>query len=222
MYREIILLGRTVNPASWDQQREGGLSDLFNRFIRFLCSPFSSIPPSFSLSYVSGGRVTISPAVLSPLSCSFPTLHLPHHTYGHKLLYNAHAGPFCQADFIVTPLGPPFYHWPTELWHVQRGLASCVWTRVNGCCANMSDYIKSGNKRLTGNQCIKRDVNLYEYIIWIKPVQYLYGAGLNGVVLKRRRCNRAKHPISEISQNSQPLDKTIHIWILFLLLVLLF
>lgn len=41
-----------LNKAtSWhwsrDQRRVGGLSDLFKRFIRFLRSPFHSIPPSF-------------------------------------------------------------------------------------------------------------------------------------------------------------------------------
>lgn len=120
--------------------------------------PFHFIPPSVSLSYVSTGRVMISPAVLSAslLFLSHVTSATPH-THADKkrtyVLYNAHAGLFCEANFIVTPLGLTFYHSPTVMV-CSAGSGSCVWTRVNVCCANMADKEKWETKDLGINTYI--------------------------------------------------------------------
>lgn len=59
---------------------------------------------------------------LSPVPAPRYICHSVHkHT---SMQYNAYASLFCEANFIVTPLGLPFYHCPTELWHVQQGLAA--------------------------------------------------------------------------------------------------
>lgn len=65
----------------------------------------------------------------------------------HIMQYNAHAGLFCEANFIVTPLGPSFLSFAHRVMACSAGSSSWVWTCVNGCCANMSDEIKWRNKR---------------------------------------------------------------------------
>lgn len=109
---------------------------------QILVQAFHCIPPSFSLSYVSAGRVTISPAVLSPLSCSCPTLHLPLHTHGPKhtpVLYNEHAGLFLWTELYCDTPGTPFLSFSHRVMVCSVGSDSCVWTRVNERCANIQD-----------------------------------------------------------------------------------
>lgn len=130
----------TDNSTSWDQHREGGPSDLFDRFIRFLCSLFISFPSLFLAFLCLRWQSYDLPGCLIGLAPVPVPRYICHSTHAHTDIntqYNAHAGLFCEANFIATPLGLPYYHSPTELWYVRQGLAAVcehVWTSVVQIC----------------------------------------------------------------------------------------
>lgn len=136
---------QAVNSTSWDQQREEAVW-FIPPIYQIPVQPFHSIPPSSQFLVSPVAELRSRRLSYRPLSCSCPTLHLPLHTHGHKLTpvqYNAHTGLFCEANFIATPLGLSFLSFSHRVMVCSVESSSCVWTRVNRCCATTPDKRKT-------------------------------------------------------------------------------